>query len=64
VAGNLRQAFANGANRDAREGMLRASCLSGMASSNTQNGLIHAISLAIGGKFHLPHGLLTAFICP
>lgn len=64
VAGNLRQAFANGANRDAREGMLRASCLSGMAFSNTQNGLIHAIALAIGGKFHLPHGLLTAFICP
>lgn len=64
VAGNLRTAFAIGSNKVARENMLYASCLSGMAFSNTQNGLIHAIALAIGGKFHLPHGLLTAFICP
>lgn len=44
--------------------MLHASCLAGMAFSNTQNGLDHALALAIGGKFHLPHGLLTAFILP
>jgi alcohol dehydrogenase len=64
VAANLRQAFANGANLAARENMLHASCLAGMAFSNTQNGLDHALALAIGGKFHLPHGLLTAFIMP
>lgn len=64
VAGNLRKAYANGDNRAARENMLNASCLAGMAFSNTQNGLDHALALAIGGKFHLPHGLLTAFICP
>jgi len=64
VAANLRKAFANGENRRAREGMLYASCLAGMAFSNTQNGLDHALALAIGGRFHLPHGLLTAFICP
>jgi alcohol dehydrogenase len=64
TAGNLRKAYANGDNREAREKMLYASCLAGMAFSNTQNGLVHALALAIGGKFHLPHGLLTAFICP
>jgi alcohol dehydrogenase len=64
IAGNLRRAYANGDNREARENMLYASCLAGMAFSNTQNGLDHALALAIGGKFHLPHGLLTAFICP
>jgi len=64
IAGNLRRAFANGDNRDARAQMLYASALAGMAFSNTQNGLDHAIALAIGGRFHLPHGLLTAFICP
>jgi alcohol dehydrogenase len=64
VAGNLRLAYANGANLLARENMLHASCLAGMAFSNTQNGLDHALALAIGGKFHLPHGLLTAFILP
>ncbi|MDP1992299.1 MAG: iron-containing alcohol dehydrogenase, partial [Syntrophales bacterium] len=64
VAANLRKAYANGDNREARENMLYASCLAGMAFSNTQNGLDHALALAIGGKFHLPHGLLTAFILP
>jgi alcohol dehydrogenase len=64
VAANLRQAFAHGQNLKARENMLHASCLAGMAFSNTQNGLDHALALAIGGKFHLPHGLLTAFIIP
>lgn len=64
VAENLRLAYANGGNRAARENMLYASCIAGMAFSNTQNGLIHALALAIGGKYHLPHGLLTAFICP
>ena len=64
VAANLRLAYANGANLAARENMLHASGLAGMAFSNTQNGLDHALALAIGGKFHLPHGLLTALILP
>jgi alcohol dehydrogenase class IV len=64
IATNLRKAYAQGENREAREEMLHASCLAGMAFSNTQNGLDHALALAIGGKFHLPHGLLTAFILP
>jgi alcohol dehydrogenase class IV len=64
IARNLRRAYANGDNREARENMLQASSLAGMAFSNTQNGLDHALALAIGGRFHLPHGLLTAFILP
>ncbi len=64
IAANLRKAYANGDNREARENMLYASSIAGMAFSNTQNGLDHALALAIGGKFHLPHGLLTAFILP
>ena len=64
VAANLRQAFSQGGNITARENMLQASCLAGMAFSNTQNGLSHALALSIGGKYHLPHGLLTAFTIP
>ena len=64
VAANLRLAYANGENRAARENMLHASCIAGMAFSNTQNGLDHALALAIGGRHHLPHGTLTAFILP
>lgn len=64
IAGSLRRAYANGNDIEARAAMLEASCLAGMAFSNTQNGLDHALALAIGGRFHLPHGLLTAFISP
>ena len=64
IAKNLRQAYAQGQNLKAREAMLTASCLAGMAFCNTQNGLDHAMALSIGSKYHLPHGLTTAFILP
>ena len=64
VAANLRQAFAYGGNLAARENMLRASNLAGRAFSNTQNGLIHALALAIGGRAHQSHGMLTGCIAP
>jgi alcohol dehydrogenase len=64
IGANLRKAYNNGQDRQAREKMQYASCMAGMAFSNTQNGLDHALALAIGGRFHLPHGLLTAFILP
>lgn len=64
IAGNLRQAFANGKKLEARENMLNASCLAGMAFSNTQTALAHALAMTIGARHHMPHGLLTAFIMP
>lgn len=64
IGANLRQAYSNGQDQEARTNMMYASCMAGMAFSNTQNGLDHALALAIGGRYHLPHGLLTAFICP
>jgi len=64
IAQNLRQAYAYGQNTRAREAMLNASCLAGMAFCNTQNGLDHAMALSIGSKYHMPHGLTTAFILP
>jgi alcohol dehydrogenase class IV len=64
AAENLRRAFDDGSDLKAREAMLTASALAGRAFSNTQNGLAHALALAIGGRHPLPHGLLTAFIIP
>ncbi|MCE5262749.1 MAG: iron-containing alcohol dehydrogenase [Deltaproteobacteria bacterium] len=64
IAANLRRAFDHGTDRKAREQMLQASCMAGMAFSNTQNALDHALALAVGGRFHLPHGLLTAMMMP
>ena len=64
IGGNLRQAYANGDNLQARENLLYASCMAGMAFTNTQNALAHALSMTIGGRYHLPHGLLTASVLP
>jgi alcohol dehydrogenase len=64
IAANLERAFADGGDLAARAAMLNAAGLAGLAFANTQNGLAHALALAIGGRFHLPHGLLTAALLP
>lgn len=64
ISGNLRKAYTNGKNREAREAMLYASSICGMGFSNTQNGVIHAIGMAVPATYHLPHGLLMAACAP
>ena len=64
IADNIRMAYANGKNRAARAAMLYASASSGMGFSNTQNGVIHALGMAVPASYHLPHGLLMAAIAP
>jgi len=64
IAANIRKAYANGSDIRVREQMLYASALSGMGFSNTQNGVIHALGMAIPTRHHLPHGLLIAALAP
>ena len=64
IAGNLRRAYAVGTDMDARENMLTASLLAGMAFCNTQCGGAHACALAVGAKYHLAHGLATTLMLP
>lgn len=64
LGANLRRAYANGDDIEARSNMLYGSTLAGMGFSNTQTGLCHAIAMGIGGIHHLPHGLLTAAVIP
>jgi alcohol dehydrogenase len=64
IGSNLRRAFANGEDIEARSNMLYASSLAGMGFANTQTGLDHAIAMGIGGRHHLPHGLTTAAVLP
>jgi alcohol dehydrogenase class IV len=64
IAQNIRRAFVNGSDMEAREQMLYASALAGMGFSNTQNGVIHAIAMAVPASYHLPHGLLVGALAP
>lgn len=64
ILAHIRRAVADGQDMEAREQMLYGAALSGMAFSNTQNGLIHALGMSVTHDHHLPHGLLMAIFAP
>jgi alcohol dehydrogenase class IV len=51
-------------NHTAREGMMLAATLGGMAFFNSSVALVHGMSRPIGALFHLPHGLSNAILLP
>lgn len=64
IAEHLPRAYENGADLDAREGMLNASMLAGLAFTNVSLGIVHSIAHTVGSFFHVPHGLADAVILP
>ncbi|RVT43464.1 iron-containing alcohol dehydrogenase [Sphingobium algorifonticola] len=64
VARHLRTAVAEPDNHDARDGMMRAAMMGGMAFTNSSVALVHAMSRPIGALFHVPHGLSNAVLLP
>jgi alcohol dehydrogenase class IV len=61
---NLRTAYRNGANLEAREKMSLASTYAGMAFTRANVGYVHAIAHQFGGRYHTPHGLANAIVLP
>ena len=59
---NIRTAFANGSNLEARGGMLEGSLLAGMAFANGGFTAVHAFAYPIGAEFHIPHGIANSIM--
>ncbi len=60
----LRRAWADGSDREAREGMALAALAGGMAFGNASVALVHGMSRPLGALFHIPHGLSNAVLLP
>ena len=60
----LPRAFANGHDMEAREQMVYAQFLAGMAFNNASLGYVHAIAHQMGGFYNLPHGVCNAILLP
>jgi alcohol dehydrogenase class IV len=64
TSAHLLVAWEEPSNRPAREAMMLAACLGGMAFANSSVCLVHGMSRPIGAVFHLPHGLSNALLLP
>jgi len=59
---NIRTAYANGNDIEAREKMLEGSMLAGMAFANAGVTAVHAFAYPIGAEFHIPHGIANTIM--
>lgn len=64
VKHNLLTAYGDPENLEARQGMHNASCLAGIAFSNSGLGLNHGMAHALGARFHIPHGRANGILLP
>ncbi|MFP4482376.1 MAG: iron-containing alcohol dehydrogenase [Thermovirgaceae bacterium] len=64
IARYLRKAVADGENKESRYYMSLASLEAGLAFANAGLGAVHGLSLTLGGRFHLPHGLVNSLMLP
>lgn len=64
ISKNLKNAYDNGSDKEARENMAYAQFLAGMAFNNASLGYVHAIAHQLGGFYDLPHGECNAVLLP
>ncbi len=60
IRANLRSAWANGNNLEARMNMLEGSLLAGQAFANAGVTAVHAFAYPLGGEFHVAHGVANS----
>jgi len=64
IATCLRRAVNNGYDLEARREMSLASLCAGMAFTNAGLTAVHAMSMGIGAKYHMAHGVTNALLLP
>ncbi|MCI9411063.1 MAG: iron-containing alcohol dehydrogenase [Eubacterium sp.] len=57
-------AYEDGEDVEAREKMLNASMVAGLAFTNVSLGIVHSIAHTLGSFFHISHGLGDAIVLP
>lgn len=61
---NLARTYERGDDLEARADMLAASCMGGIAFSNSGLGIVHGIAHSFGAEYGVPHGLANAIVLP
>ena len=61
---NLKRAYDNGKDMEARANMQKAAFYAGVAFTRAYVGNVHAIAHTLGGFYGVPHGLANAIILP
>jgi len=64
IGANLKQAFENGHDLQARREMLLGSLMGGLSLAGAGVGACHALAYPLGALFDIPHGLANAVLLP
>jgi alcohol dehydrogenase len=64
IVTHVEQAVVDGTDRDARGALLSAASMAGIAFSHAMVGCVHGMAHAVGGLFHVPHGVANAILLP
>lgn len=61
---SLEKVYENPEDENAGAEMLAASCMGGIAFSNSGLGIVHGIAHSFGAEYGVPHGLANAIVLP
>ena len=64
ISDNLRSAYRDGNDIEARGNMLLASYMAGIAFSNSSCGIVHTLAETLGGFYRIPHGITNSLMLP